>query len=164
MSASGNGDALLGEMMLWHVLHQLEVRHWHDVNINVGRTAHECYTEEGVFAVGETRHEGREKIREFYAWRAQRGARTARHLVSNFKVSAGPDGRIASATGVVSLYGADGAPILPSKPATMIADLRSECVLGEDGVWRFTLHELHPLFRGEGRLAGESASQARQVL
>ena len=164
MNTPENRDMQLSEMLLWHALHQMEVRHWHDVNGNAGRTAHEFYTEQGVFAVGETRHEGREKIREFYAWRARRGERIARHLVSNFQVVAGADGRTASAMGVVSLYGADGVPVLPSRPATMIADLRSELELGADGIWRFRAHLLHPLFRGEGRLAGESNTPAAPVL
>jgi hypothetical protein len=159
MSAAADRDAMLAEMVLWHSLYRLEVQHWHDVNVNAGRAAHTFYVEHGVFVVGESRHEGREKIRQFYDWRARRGARTARHLVTNFQVKAGPDGRTASGTGVISLYAADGAPILLSKPATMIADLRAECELCDDGLWRYVSHMLHPLFRGEGRLAGEGAAQ-----
>lgn len=159
MNASTRDEALLSEMALWHVLHRLEVRHWYDVNVNQGRTAHQLYVPHGVFMVGETRHEGQEKIREFYAWRAQRGARVARHLVSNFQVTAAADGRRASATGVITLYGADGEPILPSMPPTMLADLRCEFEC-EGGEWCYVLHQLVPLFRGEGRLGGAEAKPA----
>jgi hypothetical protein len=38
--------------------------------------------------------------------------------------------------------------VLESKPAIMIADIVSDCVLEEDGAWRYTSHVLEPLFMG----------------
>jgi hypothetical protein len=67
-------------------------------------------------------------------------------------VDVDPSGRVATVQGIVCLYGADGSPVFESRPPTMIADLRNECVLEDDGQWRFKSHVLVPLFRGEGRL------------
>lgn len=145
---------------LWHALYDLEVRHWHDVNLNQGSTTHELYTEDGLFCVGENRREGREAIREFYAWRRSRGARVARHIVNNLSFTLEPSGRTAWVTGVITLFAADGVPILEAKPPTMIADLKSECVLGDDSQWRYKSHVLVPLFRGEGHL-NSSATRPR---
>src|SRR5687767_7130533 len=99
---------------LWHTLHNMEVRRWYDVNLNSGLTLHEMYVEDGVFAVGPTRHEGRETIRRFYEARAKRGIRTARHVLTNFQVLPGDRAGHVRAVGVVSLYAGDAAPPLPS--------------------------------------------------
>jgi hypothetical protein len=48
----------------------------------------------------------------------------------------------------MSLYAADGEPILTSKPPIMIADVLSECACGDDGVWRFRRRTLKPVFTG----------------
>ena len=146
------GMTALHQAALWYELYNLEVRHWHDVNHNRGETAHELYTDDGLFSVGETRHEGRTAIQQFYAWRRTRGARLARHLVSNLNFTLDASGKTAWVTGVITLYAADGEPILESKSPTMIADLMNECHLGDDLQWRFKRHVLVPLFRGEGQL------------
>jgi len=152
MTNSTLGENQQDPVALWYALYNLEVRHWHDVNHNQGATAHDLYTEDGLFSVGETRHEGREAIREFYAWRRTRGARVARHIVNNLSFSLDADGRTAWVTGTITLFAADGSPSLPSKAPTMVADLKNECRLGEDSQWRFKSHVLVPLFRGEGHL------------
>jgi hypothetical protein len=146
-------------MMLWHELHQLEVLHWRDVNLNEARRAHEFYIETGLFAVGETQHQGRDAIRDFYSWRRSRGARISRHIVANFLVEEDATDISAVASGLISLYAADGVPIKDSQPPTMVADLRSECLRGSDGVWRYASHVLTPIFRGEGRLQGDIAAR-----
>src|SRR5580704_16364063 len=87
MSASPDAD-----LVLWHALYSLEARYWHDVDLNGGGNAHSFYTADGLFAVGDNEFRGREQIRQFYAWRAQRGLatvrslRTTRHLISNLWV------------------------------------------------------------------------------
>lgn len=124
----------------------LETDYWHDVDHNWGRTAHELYSESGVFAIGDKRMTGREEIRGFYSWREGRGDRTARHVITNVRVRCS-NASCASLECIMLLYAADGLPVLESRPAIMIADIVSECVL-EDGVWRYTLHELRPLFMG----------------
>ncbi len=136
-------------LQLWHQLQCLEIEHWYDVNVNGGTTAHELYAEEGILAVGKKIHRGRETIREFYEARAKRGVRTARHLLSNFRVIAGKTERDARATGVISLYAADSAPPLDSKPAVLMADLVNDYICDEHGTWRYVSHVLRPVFVGD---------------
>ena len=124
----------------------LETDYWHDVDHNWGRTAHELYAANGVFVIGDKRMTGREEIRGFYSWREGRGDRTARHVITNVRVRCSNPGS-ATLECIMLLYAADGLPVLESHPAIMIADIVSECVL-EDGAWRYTLHELRPLFMG----------------
>ena len=137
---------------LWYELNQLAVRYWADVNRNGGQRAHEFYTEDGLFQVGDTRHSGRKTIQEFYGWRATRGARLSRHLLSNTVAEPGSTSDNAVLRGSVSLFAADGEPVLEAKPPTMIADFEAVCVRDSDHIWRFKSHVLTPLFRGEGRL------------
>jgi hypothetical protein len=124
----------------------LETDYWYDVDHNWGRSAHELYTAEGVFTIGDKRMPGREAVREFYSWRAGRGDRTARHVITNIRVRC-TDASHATLECIMSLYAADGVPVHESRPAIMIADIVSECVL-QDGAWLFASHELRPLFMG----------------
>jgi hypothetical protein len=140
---------------VWHALYQLETKYWHDVDFNSGRAAHEFYVAEGLFVVGDNCFRGRERIREFYAWRERRGTstvrsvRTTRHLVSNLLVdrAAADEVRV---TGVISFFdGVGRPPVMSTKPAILIADISNECVRGEDGRWRFKSHVLQPVFMGD---------------
>jgi SnoaL-like domain len=132
---------------LAHSLASLETDYWYDVDHNWGRTAPECYVEDGIFSIGDKRMVGREAVRAFYQWRENRGDRTARHQVSNFRVQPS-DGAHATLECLMCLYAADGAPVLESRPAIMIADVTTRCVCGEDGRWRMALHDLKPVFMG----------------
>jgi hypothetical protein len=124
----------------------LETDYWYDVDHNWGRTAHRMYTPEGVFAIGDKRMAGREAVREFYSWREGRGDRTARHVITNLRVRS-KDAKHATLECIMLLYAADGVPVHESRPAIMIADIVSECVL-VDGAWLYASHELKPLFMG----------------
>ena len=116
------------EVDLWHTLYRLEARYWHEVDCNGGRKAHEFYLPDGVLVVGHNRFQGREKIREFYAWRERHcttvisSVKTTRHLINNLIVDATTEGR-ARVLGVVSFYGsAARPPAQQSKPPMLIAD------------------------------------------
>src|SRR5216683_2612831 len=51
--------------------------------------------------------------------------------------------------GVISLYRADGRPPFQGeRPPMLVADLSGDCVLGDDKVWRYQAHVLHPVFVG----------------
>ena len=77
---------------LTHQLHALVVDYWHDVDTNWGRNAPDYYTEDGIFIGSSSSYKGREKIRAFYKWREDRGARTVVHSVHNFQAFfEGPD-------------------------------------------------------------------------
>jgi hypothetical protein len=124
-----------------------EVNYWHDVDRNWGRAAHTFYCDDGIFIIGDKTMRGPKAVADFYRWREDRGERTARHLVSNFRL-AGTSQNRGMIECVMCLYAADGAPILESKPAIMMADITSECVTDDDGQWRYVLHHLKPIFMG----------------
>ena len=134
------------DAVIARALAELETEYWYDVDHNWGRTAHEMYVEDGVFVIGDKRMAGREAVRAFYSWREGRGDRTARHVISNMRVRCESAMR-ARLECIMALYAADGAPVLESRPAIMIADIVSDCLF-VDGAWRFSLHELRPLFMG----------------
>jgi hypothetical protein len=150
------------DMQTWFDLNQIVVRYWADVNHNNGERAHEFYEKDGYFSVGEKRHSGRAAIQEFYQWRAKRGARIARHLITNVLTEPGANANEAFVTGSVCLYASDGAPILPSTPPTMVADFRAHCVRDAKG-WLFRAHDVTPLFRGAGRLTSPPEHAAGQA-
>jgi hypothetical protein len=125
----------------------LEVDYWHDVDFNWGRTAHTLYVSDGVFVIGDSRMEGRDAIARFYSYREKRGDRTARHVVTNFRLEQQTQ-TTATLRCILLLYAADGKPVLPSLPAILIADVVSECVLCPDGQFRFLSHVLAPVFMG----------------
>ncbi|RAI44678.1 nuclear transport factor 2 family protein [Rhodoplanes roseus] len=135
------------ETAILQALTALEVDYWHEVDFNLGRDGHAFYVADGLFTIGDTRMEGREAISGFYRWRIQRGERTARHVVTNFRLDRADD-TTATLRCILLLYAADGAPVLPSLPAILIADVVSDCIRGEDGRWLYTSHVLTPVFMG----------------
>jgi SnoaL-like domain len=131
---------------LWYALNRLMINYWAEVDQNGGDRAHEFYLPDALYAVGNNRFEGVEKIRAFYARRRQFGNTTTRHLVGNLRVFP-DDARHVRAAGVMSLYRADGRPpIRGVRPPAMIADFEAQCALAEDGLWRFQSHLLRPVF------------------
>jgi hypothetical protein len=70
------------KFLLWHALHDLEARYWHDVDFNCGRNAHEFYRPDGLMVVGHNRFEGRDKIRGFYQWRERQTVNASPHQQS----------------------------------------------------------------------------------
>jgi ketosteroid isomerase-like protein len=147
------------EFELWYLLHDMEVRHWHDVNLNAGRTVHELYAEGALFAVGPQERRGPQAIREFYEARAKRGVRTARHVLTNFRIVRGGDDSVIRAAGTISLHAGDQAPPLPSRPAVLIADLANEYERAADGRWLYKLHRLSPVFVGDDPFVKHALSQ-----
>ena len=108
---AGGGE----ELALWYALNRLIAEYWADVDEERGRRAHEFYTPDGLYAIGNNRFEGRDKIRAFYT-RRQNGTVMTRHLVTNLRVfaEAAPHARMA---GLMSLYRADGkSPFQGARP------------------------------------------------
>jgi len=136
------------DVRFWHVLNHLETSYWWDVDCNAGRQAHEFYLPDGLFAVGDNQFLGQQNIRAFYTWRQRRGLLTSRHLIYNLRVASSDEWR-ASLTAILSLYRANGRPpIRGTKPPSLIADIKADCVRGEDGVWRYQSHCVLPIFVG----------------
>jgi SnoaL-like domain len=149
------------DVALWYALNRLMTNYWADVDHNGGSRAHEFYLPEALFAVGNNRFEGPEKIRAFYARRRQHGTTTTRHLVGNLRVLRDDAGRVRT-VGVMSLYRADGRPPFQwTRPPAMIADFEAQCLLGDDRLWRFQSHVLRPIFVGSDLPASISIDPQR---
>jgi len=134
------------DLALWYALNRLMTGYWAEVDHNGGNQAHEFYLPNALYAVGNNRFEGAEKIRAFYARRRQIGNSSTRHLVDNLRVFR-DDAEYARAVGIMSLYRADGRPPFRGvKPPSMIADFEARCVLADDRSWRFQSHLLRPIF------------------
>ena len=132
---------------LWCALNCLLASYWAEVDENGGLRAHEFYAPDGVYAIGNSRFEGRDKIEAFYA-RRRHGAAMTRHLLSNLR-AVGDDGAQARMLGMMSLYRADGrSPFQGARPPAMIADFEARCVRGDDRQWRFQSHVLRPFIVG----------------
>jgi len=134
------------DLRLWQYFSVLESEYWNDVDTNGGRRAHEFFTPEGSYSIGQRAFRGRDEIRNFYGWRTGRGARVSRHLVTNFRLSE-VTAETASFACIMSLYAEDGEPVLESKPPIMIADVSNDYVRAEVG-WLLSSKILRPLFEG----------------
>lgn len=136
------------EMLLLCEFMKLEADYWYEVDHRWGRSAHTYYVADGVFTIGDRSMNGIDAIASFYKWREERGERTARHVVTNFRLAYHENGR-AEFECILNLYASDGRPPLRSEPAIMIADIRGTCVRADDGRWRFRSHVLDPIFTSD---------------
>ena len=134
-------------LALTHRLHALVIDYWHDVDTNWGRNAPDYYTPDGIFIGPAASYHGREKIRAFYRWREDRGARTVVHSVHNFQARMdGPDKAISH--WFLMLYGADGKPVLPTHPPIQIAFMTDHLIRDESGGWSLTTRKFDTWFEG----------------
>lgn len=127
-------------------LQALLMEYWHDVDTNWGRTAGDYYTDDAVFEGPEASYIGKAKIRQFYAWREQRGKRTAVHAASNYRANFHDDDN-ATCTWYLILYAADGVPILPTHPPITIS-LVTDRMRRVDGRWLCTHRKFVTWFQG----------------
>lgn len=132
---------------------RLNVDYWYDVDRHEGLGAHEFYTEDGIFTTSIRSRTGREAIAAFYRSRQDGRVRTARHVIANLRVQV-QDADHASADWILLLYAADGAPVLPSESAIMIADVHDVCVRGHDGRWRYASRTIVPVFKSSTPTTG----------
>ncbi|HLH98077.1 MAG TPA: nuclear transport factor 2 family protein [Xanthobacteraceae bacterium] len=130
----------------WFALHQLESAYWYDVDFNGGKSVHELYVKEGIFVVGGNRFEGEQGIRSFYEWRCRRSLTTTRHLISNSIVLA-KEGERAQWFCSILVYQGPRRAATVELPA-LVADVRAECVRGDDAVWRYASRVVDPIFVG----------------
>lgn len=128
-------------------LHSQLMDYWHDVDTNWGRIAPEYYTDDALFEGPEASYRGKEKIRQFYKWREDRGARVAVHAVNNFRVEFESENR-ATSTWYLLLYAADGQRILPTHPPITISLVTDKCVRAEDGRWLYAGRKFETWFQG----------------
>jgi hypothetical protein len=140
-------------LLIRQEIEALAIDYWYEVDIHDGLRAHEYFAADGVFTSSVKTHSGRDAIKTFYAQRKARGPRTSRHVISNLRVVVA-DRDHASTQWVLSLYAADGAPILPSKPPIMLADVVEELVREPDGAWRYKSRTIKAVFRDETPTTG----------
>ena len=123
------------------------IGYWHNVDHHWGCDAHLFYTADATFSTSERARTGHAAIAQFYSGRQNRGARVARHVISNLRVTAGGNDA-ANAESILLLYAADGEPVLPSAPPIMIADVHESFRHGADGNWLCTSRAIVALFKG----------------
>ncbi len=134
------------------LLRQNAIDYWYRVDHEGGAGVSEMFVEDGVFHAGPGDPlVGRTAIEGFYAWRRDRGARTSRHIVTNFHAAFDGE-RKARTTCIMILYGTDGTPPHRGTGAAMIADMVDDCVKGEDGVWRYARRDFVPLYMSGAEL------------
>lgn len=136
----------MAELLLLVELHALEAEYWYEVDHNLGRAAPAFYHPDGTFAIGETVFRGRDEIAGFYRRREERGDRTARHLITNPRLTVVSEDH-ARFESIMSLYADDGLPVLESKPPVMIADVTTEYVRA-GGAWSVRARTLELIFEG----------------
>ena len=131
-------------------IEDLLAAYWHEVDANRGQEAHLFFTEDAVYRhSGAPDLVGQAAIRAYYASRRARGPRVARHVMSNVRVTHAANGE-ARCNSIVLLFAADGAPVLPSAPPILIADVVDDCQRQRDGQWRFRSRLIDAVFKNAG--------------
>ena len=130
------------------VLYMNLIDYWYEVDLKGGAGVSRMFVEDGIFHAGPGKAlVGRAAIEEFYAWRQDRGARTSRHVITNFRADFSDDSH-ATTYCVMMLLAADGKPVLPSVPPILTTDLIDRCVKCDDGLWRYVERNFIPIFMG----------------
>lgn len=127
-------------------IERLNVDYWFDVDRHEGIHAHDFYEPDGVFTTSIRSRTGRDAIAAFYRGRQDGRVRTARHVISNQRIDIA-DEHNATADWILLLHAADGAPVLPSEPAIMIADVHDVCRRQADGRWLYVSRTIVPIFK-----------------
>lgn len=147
-------DMSRGELLaLRFELQALAIDFWHEVDAHGGRDAARYYLEDALFATSLREYRGRAAIHDFYNRREQRGPRVSLHVVQNFRIEPAAADHVRCEY-VMSLFAADGAPVLPSRPAIMVAIAQEEVRRQPDGQWLYASRRLKPLFRDETPTTG----------
>lgn len=140
-------------LALRYELEALTIDFWHEVDANAGREAAGYYVEDAVFATSVREYHGRAAIDDFYNRRVQRGPRVSLHVVQNFRIVP-EDAERVHCQYILSLFAADGVPVLPSRPAIMVAIARETVLRQPDDRWLYASRRLEPLFRDETPTTG----------
>jgi hypothetical protein len=142
----------LERLQILREIEDLAIDFWDEVDRNWGKNAHEYFTEDGSYTTSIKTRTGREAIRAFYDSRENRGERVARHLINNHKITIHDSDHV-SAVQILSLFAADGVPVLPSRPAIMMADTHDE-IVRVNGRWLYKSRTIKALFRDETPTTG----------
>ncbi|KQT09351.1 nuclear transport factor 2 family protein [Ramlibacter sp. Leaf400] len=135
------------DFRLRHAAQERLIDYWWDVDANDAREATDFYTADCVYDMCGHRMEGPAAVGHYYGYRASRGERLVRHVLTNLRAKVQAPGQVA-VQGVLTVYAADGAPVLPSAPPILVADNHATFVREADGAWRMRRHDIVALFRG----------------
>ena len=140
-------------LALRYELESLCIDFWHEVDINGAGRAATYYVDDAVFESSVREYRGRAEIEAFYSRRHAPGTRISLHVINNFRIEPDNGDRVRCQY-ILSLFAADGTPVLPSRPPVMLA-LVEEVVLKQgDGSWRYASRRVHPQFRDETATKG----------
>lgn len=134
-------------------LESLVIDYWHEVDVNGGRAAPGYYTDDALFETSVRQYRGMAEIQAFYQRRQSRGPRVSIHVVNNFRVRPQGDSRV-QCSYVLSLFAADGAPVLPSRPAILFGFADEVMVQQHDERWLCESRRIRALFRDETPTTG----------
>ncbi len=123
------------------------IDYWWDVDSNDARGALDFYTDDCIYQMCEHRMQGHAAVRQYYDYRASRGPRLVRHVLTNLRTHLEAPGR-ASVIGILTVHAADGVPVLPTAPPILVADNQAVFVREADGAWRMAENRITALFRG----------------
>jgi len=140
-------------LCLRYELESMTIDFWHEVDVKGGENAPAYYTDDAVFESSIREYRGRAAIEDFYARRRQRGNRVSLHLVNNFRIEVDSDSRVRGQY-ILSLFAADGQPILPSRPAIMMALVEEVFLKQADGTWRYASRRVKAQYRDETPTTG----------
>ena len=130
-------------------LEALLVEFAYRLDVHEGRGVAELFCPDGSYTVdGGTVH-GRDEIRAGYDRRRSRGARSARHLVSNVRVTMLSRDR-AQIDSCLVLYAADGEPVHASGSPLVVGDFCDVATREPGASWLFESRELRTVFQGAG--------------
>lgn len=141
------------QISLRYELEALTIDFWYEVDINGGGQAASYYLDDAVFESSVREYRGRAAIEAFYLRRRERGARISLHVVNNFRIEVESDSRVRCQY-ILSLFAADGKPVLPSKPAIMLALVEEVVHKQDDGSWRYESRRVRPQFRDDTPTTG----------
>jgi hypothetical protein len=124
------------QLMVRLELEELNAEFAYLIDHNRSEEVADLFTEDGSYgrSTGE-RSTGRPAIRAAYAQRKDRGARTARHIFTNLRLTYESETRV-SGRCILTLFAADGAPPHVADPF-LVADYDDIYLKGDDGRWRY---------------------------
>lgn len=123
------------------------VDYWWDVDCNGAREASSFYTQDCVYDMCGHRMDGPAAVSAYYDYRASRGERLVRHVLTNLRTTLGGAGE-ATVQGILTVYAADGVPVLPSAAPILVADNHATFRRDAAGRWHMQRHHIVALFRG----------------
>ena len=95
---------------------------WFDIDHHNGISAASFFTPDAELTFSRATFHGTAAIERVYRYRADRGPRVSRHLMSNLHITR-HESRLAETVSVLILYAQDGTPPLPSSAPLLIADV-----------------------------------------